>query len=816
MYNVHVSFYFPVHIAFNSIHSLSLSLFFFPANQKTIVELITFSKKCLPPHVSKGNSATPNPKTPSTTSHKKTTPTQTDLSLELDKISIRTLRGSPDNKRDDNRDDGDEGESSLFTSSYELTGLGIDLSFGRKEERVSGYLEGVRITDLTPAGRKHPLIVSLGAWREGRDQDMITTMMTSFDSLKKMADCLQFSISRNEREGEEGEIDISVFVHVPSIVYTHSVNFIYHMNLFALDFMQYFNKLSDSMKTAALGVAKGLVREKSQLASRLSQLSTSLGGRKLTTPTDEDETDMGGVSDRVLVDVKIESPVVVLPSPASGQDCLIAHLGQIGIKNEFIDIDEETVLQDHSHDTDTNNITDFNLSSSLVDRLTLHVSNVSLHSSHDIPSRDYLVSESTAVRGGCGLIPGSSYRILPETSLLFVIERAVGGCGQYDNESLVDVKVTCTCSSKSIFLSLPNSVFTQMKLTASKGLFKPVLMESSFDDSASDAPPTAPPTPSPAESLPKIYCSFSLPRLSIELKHLIGAVQKDIVFVSFDDFVARCRKTTPHHTHFDLALKSIIIEDLLQEDDSYRYILSSTLKPLPFSSPVTNSSLHSHTPYSHTASLGISPRSFLPLSQLISSPKPPRVDYSPLRSFNPLVPVGKLTTPTNGSATPPADSSISSSVTDVQDAVSISGIYVSEDDPSFMTSYNGVSLHVNVLFSSVYLVVNLQTWVLLFDYLGIGVPTPPSSPSEDTPTATNLDELEQYSLKYDGSVYIKPVSKSSLLKERSSTVWGTDGKLSADVSLRVQSLSLTLNKQEHPLARGNVQISTCTCTCMCA
>lgn len=32
-------------------------------------------------------------------------------------------------------------------------------------------------------------------------------------------------------------------------------------------------------------------------------------------------------------------------------------------------------------------------------------------------------------------------------------------------------------------------------------------------------------------------------------------------------------------------------------------------------------------------------------------------------------------------------------------------------------------------FSSVYVVINLQTWVLLFDYLGIGVPTPPPSRS---------------------------------------------------------------------------------------
>ena len=735
----------------------------------------------------------------------KTTPTQTELSLELDKISIRTIRGSLRRPEEDE----EEEEGSLFTGSFELTGIGIDLSFGSSEERISGHLEGLRISDLTPAGKKHPIILSCGVWREGPDNDMITTMMTSYDSFNKMADCLHFSISRRtERGGGGGEggggggFDVNVSLHFPSVVYTHSTNFIYNMNLFAINFIQYFNKLSESMKTAALGVAKGLVRDKSTLASRLNQLSTSFGGRNLATPTDEEETDMGGVSDRVLIDVKIESPVVVLPSPTSGGDSLIAHLGQISINNEFINLEEETVLQD---DTDQK-FKEFTLSSNEVDRLTVHVSNVSLHSSHDVASRDFLISEATSVRVGGGLVPGSAYKILPETSLLFVIERAVsGGCGQFHNDSLVDVKVTCTCSSKSIILSLPNSVFTQMKMTASKGLYIPVNIDLPADEDSSQAPPLAPPTFSTGESLPKIYCSFSLPRLSIELKHLIGSVQKDIVFVSFDDFVARCHKTSPHKTHFDLALKSVIIEDLLQEDQSYRYILSSTLKPLPFSSPVTGSSLHSHTPYS---SLGISPRSFLPLSQLISSPRPPRVEYSPLRSFNPLpadTPASKVTTPPTGSTTPPADTSVSSSVTDVQDVVSISGIFVSEDDPNFMSSYNGVSLHVNVLFSSVYLVVNLQTWVLLFDYLGIGVPTPPSSPSEATPTSTSLDELEQYSLTTDGSVYIKPVKsvpETSLLRDKSSTVWGSDGKLSAEVSLRVQSLSLTLNKQEHPLSRG--------------
>ena len=44
-------------------------------------------------------------------------------------------------------------------------------------------------------------------------------------------------------------------------------------------------------------------------------------------------------------------------------------------------------------------------------------------------------------------------------------------------------------------------------------------------------------------------------------------------------------------------------------------------------------------------------------------------------------------------------------------------------------------------FSSVRVIINLQTWVLLFDYLGIGVPTPPPSRS-DTPTCPEAQPEE--------------------------------------------------------------------------
>lgn len=56
-----------------------------------------------------------------------------------------------------------------------------------------------------------------------------------------------------------------------------------------------------------------------------------------------------------------------------------------------------------------------------------------------------------------------------------------------------------------------------------------------------------------------------------------------------------------------------------------------------------------------------------------------------------------------------------------------------------------MSLHSSVDFSSVYVIINLQTWVLLFDYLGIGVPTPPPSRSSSVePPDVNKGPLKTF------------------------------------------------------------------------
>ena len=172
-----------------------------------------------------------------------------------------------------------------------------------------------------------------------------------------------------------------------------------------------------------------------------------------------------------------------------------------------------------------------------------------------------------------------------------------------------------------------------------------------------------------------------------------------------------------------------------------------------------------------------------------------------------------------------------------------------------------------------FVIINLQTWVLLLDYLGIGIPTPPPSrpetpePEEAHPPKDHRGETitlggekipsgpsqtrgaSGESISSDakdalgGSLYVStyqtlpeegqghditegsaktsiltdlsgiqeafsnastPLSAGHPSRDQGGSVWGMEGKISVRVKLNVNSLTVTFNKPEHPLARGGV------------
>ena len=664
------------------------------------------------------------------------------------------LRKVQQRKKSSSRSTGEKQQTSQLIASFMFYGVTIK---GRisTEILINGILKGVRITDLTSAGRKYPEIVSMGK-TDGEDSPFLKVPATFAgeefpDTNQHQSQCLSFSIHRSPRVStlsQNESYDVHVTVSVPSIHYTHSVNFVHEMEMFVSEFQFYAGVVTDSFKSAAVGVAKGLVREKSQLAEGLGRLSTSFGPTNSRASfsygqtasgrmeAELEETDIGlpfQPDDRLYFDVLVHTPVIVLPSSLRSDDCLVAHLGEISFKNKFVQSEELSVAGTAVPSSPA-------MTSLEVECMILKISNMSLHASHDLGSREQLLSEQV---GEGSLDSDKCFKVLKETSLVVQVDRsltAYSGNGSISS-SREDVNVEDSLDSNSdstradvvitgeicepLLIRLPKEVFDQISTTVKHGLRKKVshTARTSFASHRKSSTQTEDEerrtsggslglksshsrmvkfnpelqTHSGAsgrdssDSLPKIFASFAVPKLSLELKHFIDGKERNIVYVSFDEFSARCNKSDPHVVSVNVTLKSIVIEDLLQQEDSkYRYLLASSSKPLPFVSPVSSP----RQSLGNLAKSGPFTKHLFSTAKLMSTPKPPQrqSSYSPLRSFTPYKKESsKLAQQATASGEPKKrEDDESSELSNIGNMLSIKAQFVHTECPEYATTYNSV------------------------------------------------------------------------------------------------------------------------------
>ena len=576
---------------------------------------------------------------------------------------------------------------------------------------IDGRLEGVQVTDLTPESKKYADIAHLGVGGGEGNHATKPSSVSEFDDVTRQQQryqALSFSVSRSARPltspvfsgSAMPPSDVTLRLSVPAIHYTHSVNLVYELEMFVSDFKFYSSKLTDSMRSAAFGVAKGFVSKESHLAKGLGKLHSSFGYTSTNRTTNlsslpedsmeiekiDGEAETTKVPDRIFVKVLVQSPVIVLPSRLDQDKCLVAHLGKIVVENEFIPEELATQQTDVTQSLNTST-TSFYLdrSSPEVERLTLTVSNISLHATQSKEGRDWLEAAQSEELSAS---PECCFKVLKESSISVQIDKrfsakedlsttSIDGmegdanfiAGEGNDPSKADIVVTGRICN-SLLIVLPKDVFDQIRSTLKHGIRRkpssrhrqrtasstartPATSESQgqesrtsktvhFVDSNIESSKKAPSdkTSAPVVSMPKICASFTLPRLSLELQRTIDEKSRSLVYVSLDDFSIQCHRLDPHVTSFDVALKSIVIEDLLQPKESeYHNILASSVKPLPFISPVP-------TPSRSLQRLSSAPSLSTSLSRhlfpIMSTPKPQAASDSPLRSFNPSLVTSSL------------------------------------------------------------------------------------------------------------------------------------------------------------------------------
>ncbi|XP_022802556.1 vacuolar protein sorting-associated protein 13D-like isoform X2 [Stylophora pistillata] len=556
---------------------------------------------------------------------------------------------------------------------------------------------------------------------------------------------------------------------------------------------------------------------------------------------------------RVYTCITVDSPIVQLPTSSSSTEILVAHLGSITIRNTHL---IELVEQE----SDTGHLTGVEHD---IDRLFVEVKDMSLYCTAMDTGRSGRASSSSFSEPftGPNVVHSpkcSSVHILHKSAFELVIDRR--------SEDVGALAMGAVCTSlhlKKPTIQISGKVTTPLKLELSthsyRQLFDTIdnlggsketvpipppagMHSSSIASPTSQSPSTLSPSSSasnleaciPDKVLPEkhvtfipnlveenvhdestahfesesddptpIRALFEVPHLSIKLCGELNKVDHDFVDIMFSDFNLAYEHTRPTVTLFNVSLGGLLVEDLLQEQESpYRYLISSSVprqrhlkerslstcpSSLSLSCPVvSDAGLHSHF------------SSSVPHCLPTSSRQGPFRSLAPLR---PLLKNQKFPSMPSVNATLDSESSVEeedlgTSNTVIKDKkgsnlVHINVHLIDKNDLEFSTNYNSVNRIIEVDFNSLEANLNLQTWVIVLEFFGIGVPQQPSAsqPSSPNPLSPQPNELSDTTNEEQQDTQMEEQTEAE--------------GINTDVKFQVLSLTLTLSKTRYPIAKVN-------------
>lgn len=803
-------------------------------NPETIVNLLRFLQQSFPKEES---TWTPSPQQMpllpneenQVENYQSTYDQNKELTVEIHRLNLLLLRTVSTG----NAAGGEKRGRKIATAS--INGTKVNISMGSRLE-VYGSLGCIQLVDLTQEGGKSQFVVSIGNVEDSTSEE--NAEFPSY-ALIPTSEALNF----NFLEKSQGECSLEL--HMASLHYNHSAKFLKELSLSANEVEDNFRSM---LKTAATKVSNVLATKTAEYSGMVSLFETPSRRTRSQSmcnyPPEFEDHDFADPETEISVDsflvklilnVSIESPVVSIPRKPGHPELLVGHLGSITIQN-FV------AWQDSEQEKLQVEVKDIRLYSVNTSHLVLRKGpNSSQSPSH---KTGFNLDEPQFTRHDFFeyLSRGKAFHILKDTTIQFTVEKVPTVEVTQFSFPLDDEPCHSTgflriegkfVNAVQVFLCKP--VYEQLLQT----LDNISLME---NEKVTARQPPTPPPPTPSSTKPhhfpdlqgvvfsrdpsialsyssissslstslplqnhsssvkgpsftQVKATFKVSELQVQLSADLSQGSQDLVSLRFQDLEGDFTKDHPHTLSIQLALHSLLMEDLLDQnpESKHKHLMVSRGAPKPStfnpkeylsqSCPSASSAMYPEMPRSLPAQMEEAQNVFQFYQRHPSTPASSR--KSKKDSECPITPPPSPSRNTPSPHLPP----------DLDDSlVHINVLLVDRRHPEFQTRYRSISRSVDVDFNCLDVLITLQTWVVILDFFGIGstannhavkVPSTSSqSMPEENPSNTSLSDL---------------TDKFPEINEDES-----EEKVNTKLDLKVHSLSLVLNKKTNELAKASV------------
>ncbi|XP_047647840.1 intermembrane lipid transfer protein VPS13D isoform X1 [Phacochoerus africanus] len=784
-------------------------------NPETIVELIGFLQKSFP---KEKDDLSPQPLMTDFErsfreqgAYQSTYEQNTEVAVEIHRLNLLLLRTV-------GMAHGEKYGRKIATAS--IGGTKVNVSMGSTFD-VNGSLGCLQLMDLTQDNVKNQYVVSIG---NSIGYENIISDIGYFESVfvrmeeAALTEALSFTLVEKSKQ------ECFLSLKMASLHYNHSAKFLKELALSMDELEENFRSM---LKSAATKVTTVLATKTAEYSEMVSLFETP---RKAREPFVLEENDIYGFgleashSDTVklILNINIESPVVSVPRKPGSPELLVGHLGQIFIQN-FVAGDDE----------------------SRSDRLQVEIKDIKLYSLNctQLAGREGPGPEVT--RAFCppagsasansqeeahftrhdffeSLHRGQAFHILNNTTIQFKLEKI-----PIERESELTFSLSPDDLGTSSIMKIEGKFVNPVQVVLAKHVYEQVLQTldnlvysedlNKFPVSAASSPCPNSPLPSlgscgepsverkenglfshaslstssqkslsvrEVRSFTQIQANFCISELQVQLSGDLTLGSQGLVSLKFQDFEVEFSKDHPQTLSIQIALRSLLMEDLLEKnpDSKYKNLMMSRGAPKP-SSLAQKEYLSQSCPSVSNVEYPDMPRS-LP-SHMEEAPNVFQLYQRPTSaSRKKQKEVQDKDCPLTPPPSPTVDEpKIFAGKSKFDDSlVHINVFLVDKKHPEFSSSYNRINRSIDVDFNCLDVLITLQTWVVILDFFGIGS------------TADN------HAMKGPPEDVLQNVkSETSTLTESE-----LQDPVNTKLDLKVHSLSLVLNKTTSELAKANV------------